>query len=119
MMSVIERKDPKGLQTSRRTMTQQRRKGREKNRKRGRRRTGSTETNDGEKNRNNRKRKQILRHLTSRYQKAIREETERQAINRDYRKYLISQKDIAKLAEAVQAGRGMMLGYRIMRKRIS
>ena len=90
-------------------MTQQRRKGREKDRKRGRRRTGSTETNDGEKSRNSRKRKQMLRHLTSRFPKTTREEMEWQAINRD----------TAKLAEAVWAAQGMMLGCRIMREKMS
>ena len=96
-------------------MTQQRRKGREKDRKRGRRKTGSTETNDSEKSRNSRngrngrKRKQMLCHLTSRYQETTREETERQAINRDCRKCLMSQKDIAKLAEAAAFNAGRTL----------
>jgi hypothetical protein len=61
----------------------------------------------------------MLPHLISRYQETTREETERQAINRDCRKYLMSQKDIAKLAQAVQADQGMMIGYRIIRERMS
>jgi hypothetical protein len=64
------------------------------------------------------KERQIL-HLTSRHQETTREETKRKAINRDCKKYLMSQKDIAMLAEAVQASQGMVLGCRIMRERMS